>query len=161
MDHPGAHAPTPDLASRPPGSPYSWHYWRTPVFFGAGFCTLQLIAAAARFGFGNLHGASGPPLIWLFAIVSGLVLFFIGGLLAGLLVQRLLRGSSGAWRKFLIGAVVIATPFSVGLSLVGGLLGPPLVLLYGLVPYLILAGLPALARSAWLRVAKPEGTEAG
>ena len=82
---------------------------------------------------------------WLFALIghgSGLVLFFIGGALAGLFARRLLRESTGAWRKCLIAGIVLATPVAPLLSLPGGLLGPHMVVVYVLVPYLLLAGIP-------------------
>jgi hypothetical protein len=82
-------------------------------------------------------------------------MFFLCGLLIGLLVQRLLKGCTGAWRTVLIVGVVLATPFAVLFSLVGGLLGPPVVLLGALVPYLLLVGLPVLIRESWSRFARP------
>ena len=59
------------------------------------------------------------------AILFGLVLFFLCGVLVGLLVQRLLRGSTGAWRVALIVCVAVATPLAVLFSLVGGIARSP------------------------------------
>ncbi len=86
------------------------------------------------------------------AMGIGLLLFFVGGVLIGLLVQRLLRGCEGGWRTFVISAVVIASPFAVLGSLVGGVLGPPFVVLYALFPYLLLVGIPLLIRKGWRRL---------
>ena len=68
-----------------------WRYWKTPVLFGVGFCVLQVLVALVRFGFMD----SWNPVELLLAIpsiLSGLILFFLGGLLVGLLAQRPLRG---------------------------------------------------------------------
>jgi hypothetical protein len=43
------------------------------------------------------------------------------------------------------------------LSLAGGLLGPPFVVVYALVPYLALVGIPVLIRKAWRRMTGPDG----
>ena len=115
------------------------------MLFGAGLCILQILVAMVRFG-----GGDG----WNPAILFGLAMFFLCGLLIGLLVQRLLKSCTGAWRTVLIVGVVLATPFAVLFSLVGGLLGPPVVLLGALVPYLLLVGLPVLIRESWLRFAR-------
>ena len=63
-------------------------------------------------------------------------------------------------------AIAIATPFAIVFSLVGGLLGPHFVVLYALVPYLLLVGLPVLPGRgcAWgeasrIAVADPSGSE--
>ncbi len=53
-------------------------------------------------------------------------------------VQRLLKGHTGAWRTALMACVTLASPFAVMFSLVGGLLGPPGVLIGALIPYLLL-----------------------
>ena len=79
-----------------------WSYWKTPVLFGVGFCVLQVLVAPCPV---RLHGFLGNPEELLFAIpalFSGLVLFFLGGVLVGLLVQRLLRGVVGASRSVLL-----------------------------------------------------------
>ena len=143
--------PVEDLDPIPDVSARDWRYWRTPVLFGAGFCALQVALFVVRFGFRDASTAG--PVAWipvLFGLVFGLVLFFTGGLLVGLLAQRLVRGCHGAWRTFLLVAIVIATPFAIVFSLVGGLLGPHFVLLYALVPYLLLVGIPVLIRKVWL-----------
>ena len=121
----------------------SWSYWKTPVIFGASFCILQILVAFARFG-GQIP-----------AMLFGLAMFFLCGLLAGLLVQRLLRGSTGAWRYVLLGGVGLATPFVIMFSLSGGLLGPPGVLIGALIPYLVLVGVPVLLHQFWLHFRKP------
>ena len=121
------------------------------MLFGAGFCALEVALFVVRFGFsGPAARTAGGPDAWI-GFLFGLVLFFGSGLLVGLLVQRLVRGCHGAWRIFLLVAIAIATPFALGLSLVGGLLGPPFVVLYALVPYLVLVGLPVLIRKVWLQ----------
>ena len=101
-----------------------WFYWKTPVLFGVGLCVLQILVALVRFG--SMNSWSPANLLFaLPAILSGLILLFLGGLLVGLLVQRFLRGVAGPWRTVLLVAVAVATPFAVLFSLVGGLLGPP------------------------------------
>lgn len=134
--------------------------WRVPICFGAGFCALQVLVFVGRFGFVGHQEPSGHLLQSLFPMLSGLVLFFIAGLLAGLLVQSFLRDTRGGWRKFVICAVAVATPFSVWLSLVGGLLGPAGALMFCLAPYLLLVGLPTLVRWTWLRLATPATSRA-
>ena len=133
-----------------------WRYWKTPVLFGIGFCVLQLLLALVRFGSMD----SWDPAELLFAIpamLSGLLLFFLGGLLVGLLAQRLLRGVVGSWRRGLWVAIAVATPFAVLLSLVGGLLGPHMVVIGALVPYLLLVGIPLLIRQFLQRLRSPAG----
>ena len=122
-----------------------WRYWKTPVLFGIGFCVLQLLVALARFG--SMDSWNPAELLFAIpAILSGLILFFLGGLLIGLLAQRLLRGVVGSWRRGLWVAIAVATPFAVLFSLVGGLLGPHMVVIGALVPYLLLVGIPLLTR---------------
>ena len=130
-----------------------WRFWKFPVQFGAGFAALQLLVLATRFGPSSAAAAAQRGLL---PFGSGLVVFFIAGTLAGLFVQRLLRRAAGWWRRFLLVAIALATPTAVWFSLVGGLFGPPGVVLYGLVPYLVLAGFPALVRAVWLRLARDE-----
>ncbi len=125
-------------------------YWKTPVLFGLGFCVLQVLLALVRFGFmGFIHPAN--LLVAIPSIRSGLALFFLGGLLAGLLVQRLLRGAVGSWRSVFLVMFALATLLAVGFSLVGGLLGPHGVVIGAVVPYLILVGIPVLIRNFWER----------
>lgn len=92
-------------------------------------------------------------------MLSGLVAFFAGGALAGLFVQWLLQGSRGEWRRFVIVSAVLATPLALSMSLIGGLFGPPGVVVYCLVPYLLLSGLPALIRRVWLLLTKSSASE--
>ena len=106
---------------------------------------------------------SWNPEEWLFAIpalFSGLVLFFLGGVLVGLLVQRLLRGVVGASRSVLLITLGVATPLAVLFSLVGGLLGPHMVVIGVLAPYLLLVGIPLLlgvVAPLWLRAKSAYG----
>ena len=127
-----------------------WRYWRAPFLFGAGFCVCQIVLLLVRFGLSSGAGRSAESLVW---ILSGSALFFVAGTLAGLFAGRLLRGAQGGWRNFLLVAVFLATPVALVFSLAGGLLGPPFVVAYALVPYLLLAGVPALVRRLWLRAA--------
>ena len=93
------------------------------MLFGIGFCVLQLLVALARFG--SMDSWNPAELLFAIpAILSGLILFFLGGLLIGLLAQRLLRGVVGSWRRGLWVPIAVATPFAVLFSLVGGLLAP-------------------------------------
>ena len=133
-----------------------WRYWKTPILVGIGFCVLQVLLAIVRFGSMD----SWDPANVLFAIPNilfALVLFFVAGVLVGVLAQRLLRGVIGAWRVVLLVAVAAATPMAVGFSLVGGLLGPHMVVIGALVPYLLLVGLPVLLRTSWQRVRSRSG----
>ena len=121
-----------------------------PVFAGLGFCALQISLLVVRFGLGG-RGAPGHHLgAWMVGMLSGLGLFFLGGLLAALLVRRLLRGAEGRWRVCLIVLAASATPIALLASLAGGLLGPPLVVLWATIPYLLLVGIPVLGRRLWL-----------
>ena len=129
-----------------------WAYWRIPMTFGVVLCIVQVALVLVRFRSGPEWLAAAQPVQMALAMGIGLVLFFVGGMLIGLLVQRLLRGCDGGWRTFLISTVVIASPFAVLGSLVGGLLGPPFVVLYALLPYLLLVGVPVLIRKGWDRL---------
>ena len=129
-----------------------WAYWRIPVTFGVVLCMIQIALVLVRFGAEPEWPGPAQTVQLALAMGIGLVLFFVGGVLTGLLVQRLLRGYEGGWRTFLISAVVIASPFAVLGSLVGGLLGPPFVVLYALFPYLLLVGVPVLIRKGWHRL---------
>ena len=143
-------ATTPDPAAGSSGG--RWAYWRIPVAFGVVLCIIQVALVLARFGSGPEWPGRAQAIQLASAMGIGLVLFFVGGVLIGLLVQRLLRGCEGGWRTFLISAVVVASPFAVLGSLVGGLLGPPFVVLYALFPYLLLVGVPVLFRKGWHRL---------
>ena len=129
-----------------------WGYWRMPVIFGLVLCAVQVALVVVRFGFTSEGRGPAQVFVMVSAMATGLVLFFVGGLLIGLLVQRLLRGCEGRWRTFLILAIAIASPFAVLGSLVGGLLGPPFVVLYAVLPYLLLVGIPVLIRKGWHRL---------
>ena len=136
----------------------NWTYWKIPVLFGAGFCAVQLAVFLVRFG---SVGPAAQQEQWVSPIsgmLTGLLLFFGGGLLAGLLAQRVLRGSVGGWRVFLLVALAIATPIAVLMSLAGGLLGPPFVIAYAVGPYLLLVGIPVLARNTWRKLSGSEGS---
>ena len=133
---------------------FRWRYWKTPVLFGVGLCVLQVLVALVRFG--SMDSWNPADLLFaLPAILSGLILLFLGGLLVGLLVQRFLRGVVGAWRTVLLAAVAVATPFAVLFSLVGGLLGPHMVVIGALVPYLLLVGIPVSIRQCSQRLRRP------
>lgn len=129
-----------------------WAYWRVPVTFGVILCIIQVALVLVSFGAGTEWPRPAQAIQLALAMGLGLVLFFVGGVLIGLLVQRLLRGCEGGWRTFLISAVVVASPFAVLGSLVGGLLGPPFVVLYALFPYLLLVGVPVVFRKGWYRL---------
>lgn len=130
-----------------------WPWWRVPLLFGVGFCVIQILVFVARFGFGRLAEIGGGARQWYLGPISGFSLFFVGGAAAGLLIGRLLRTAGTRWQVFLIVASAVATPFAIFGSLVGGLLGPPGVIVYAVAPYLLLAGIPALVRRVWLGVA--------
>ena len=74
----------------------------------------------------------------------GLGLFFVTGWLIGWVLERLLRGTTGRSARCCWAATILATPVAVAGSLVGGLFGPPGVMIYGLIPYLLLVGIPRL-----------------
>ena len=134
----------------------SWGYWKLPVWFGLGLCVLQMLVAVIRFS--KMHHSD--PFELLFAlpgILSGLVLFFIAGALIGLLAQRMLKGVSGTPRVWILVGLAIATPLAVLFSLVGGLLGPHMVVIYALVPFLVLVGIPMLVHTIWRGLRKASG----
>ncbi len=136
----------------------SWDYWKLPVWFGLGFCILQILIAVIRFG--TMPAANPYGLLYAIpSIVSGLVLFFVAGLLIGLLAQRLLRGIVGRGRVWLLVGLAVATPLAVLFSLVGGLLGPHMVVVYALVPFLVLVGIPMLIHAIWRRFRNSGTTE--
>ena len=122
-----------------------------PVLAGFGFCALQIGLFVVRFGLSGSDTPGYHPGPWMVGILSGLGLFFLGGLLAGLIVRELVRGAEGRWRAFLIVLAAFATPIALLGSLAGGLLGPPLVVLWATVPYLLLVGAAVLGRHLWLR----------
>ena len=108
---------------------------------GAGMVALQTLLALYRFGDSTALPQLVNPQMWI-----GLGLFFVTGWVIGWVVERLLRGTTGRFRTLLL-----ATPVAVAGSLVGGLFGPPGVLLYGLIPYLLLVGIPRLIGVVWTR----------
>ena len=118
--------------------------WRVPLLCGVGMMILQAGLAIYRFGETTSLLAWVNPLMWV-----GLGLFFVTGGLIGLVVERFLRGTTGRFRTLLLVATILATPVAIGSSLVGGLFGPPGVLIYGLIPYLILVGIPRLIGKGW------------
>ena len=120
-----------------------WAGWRAPALAGLGFCALQVALALLRFG----RLPEGGPLG---SVLFGLALFFAAGALAYLLVRALLRGASRRWRRTMLVAAVVATPLAVAGSLMGGLFGPAGVLVWALLPYLLLVGLPVWGRKVLL-----------
>ena len=78
-------------------------------------------------------------------------LFFVTGGLIGILIQRLLRGTTSGFRILLLLATILATPVAVWLSLIGGLFGPLGVLIYGILPYLLLVGIVRLIGKLWAK----------
>ena len=118
--------------------------WRVPLLCGVGMVILQTGLAIYRFGETASLREWVNPLMWV-----GLGLFFVTGGLIGLVVERLLRGTTGRFRTLLLVATILATPVAIGSSLVGGLFGPPGVLIYGLIPYLLLVGIPRLIGKGW------------
>lgn len=154
-------APEPDAVTPPtqaPNSIRSWRFWKMPVLGGFGFVLLQIGLLFARFGFSDNLNPGRPPGGWIVGVLSGLSLFFLGGLLAALLVRRLLRGAQGRWRVCLIVLTVAATPIALLASLAGGLLGPPLVVLWATIPYLLIVGTPVLGRRLWLSLESRAGS---
>ena len=133
--------PNPCLASDPM---MTWRTWGVPVRCGVGMVALQTLLALYRFGDTTALLQLVNPLMWI-----GLGLFFVTGWLIGWVVERLLRGTTGRFRTLLLGATILATPVAVAGSLVGGLFGPPGVLIYGLIPYLLLVGIPRLIGKGW------------
>ena len=120
------------------------NYWFLPVLCGLGMCVLQTVLAIYRFGNNISLLQFLNPLMWL-----GLGLFFVAGGLIGMLIERLLRGTTSGFRILLLVAAILATPIAIYLSLVGGLFGPPGVVIYGMFPYLLLVGIPRLIGKLW------------
>ena len=133
-----------------------WRFWKMPVLAGFGFVLLQIGLLFARFGLSVLGPQAQPP--QLSTVLSGVGLFWLAGVLAGLIVRGLLRGAQGRWRVCLIVLTVAATPFALLASLSGGLLGPPLVVLYATVPYMMFVGIPALGCRLWRLLASRAGS---
>ena len=121
--------------------------WRFPLLCGVGMVILQTGLAIYRFGETSSLLQWLNPLMWV-----GLGLFFVTGGLIGLVIERLLRGTTGRFRTLLLAATILATPVAIGASLVGGLFGPPGVLIYGLIPYLLLVGIPRLIGKGWRKL---------
>ena len=94
--------------------------WRFPLLCGVGMVILQTGLAIYRFGETSSLLQWLNPLMWV-----GLGLFFVTGGLIGLVIERLLRGTTGRFRTLLLAATILATPVAIGASLVGGLFGPP------------------------------------
>ena len=129
----------------------TWTYWKMPVLAGFGFCTLEIGLLLDRFGYSAYMPRTHHPGDWIRGVLPGLGLFFLGGVLAGLVVRRLLRGAEGPWLICLIGLTVAATPIASIGSLEGGmLLGPLVAVLWAPVPYLVFVGIPVLGRRLWL-----------
>ena len=120
------------------------HAWRFAVLCGVGMMILQTGLALYRFGGTTSLREWVNPLMWI-----GLGLFFVTGGLIGIVIERLLRGTTGRFRTLLVVVTILATPLAIGSSLVGGLFGPPGVLIYGLLPYLLLVGIPRLIGKGW------------
>ncbi len=124
----------------------AWTTWKWPVAFAAAFCLVQVAVGALRFGFGWLLAAPSPEL------ALGLAQMFAAGLISGCFLLAVLSRAGGRWRIGLAVAAAVATPFSVLGAIVGGVLGPVGVVVYAAAPYLILVGVPALAKSIWQRI---------
>ena len=118
--------------------------WSAAAAAGLAFCGLQVALALVRFG--GLPSSADAP-----SMLSGLAYFFVAGALAYLMVRILLKGATGPWRRKMLVAAAVATPFALLMSLVGGLFGPVGVVAYALVPYLLLVGIPVAGRKLWRR----------
>ena len=86
---------------------------------GVGMMILQTGLALYRFGGTTSLREWVNPLMWI-----GLGLFFVTGGLIGIVIERLLRGTTGRFRTLLVVVTILATPLAIGSSLVGGLFGP-------------------------------------
>ena len=71
--------------------------WRVPLLCGVGMVILQTGLAIYRFGETTSLREWVNPLLW-----GGLGLFFVTGGLIGLVVERLLRGTTGRFRTLLL-----------------------------------------------------------
>ena len=121
------------------------HAWRFALLCGVGMVLLQTGLALYRFGGTTGLGEWVNPQMWI-----GQGLFFVTGGLIGLVIERLLRGPTGRFRALLVVATILATPLAIGLSLVEDCSAPPPgVLIYGLLPYLLLVGIPRLIGKGW------------
>ncbi len=120
--------------------------WGFPVLCGFGMCVLQTLVALYRFGGESSLFRFPDTTMWM-----SLGLFFVTGGLIGILIQRLLRGTTSGFRILLLLATILATPVAVWLSLIGGLFGPLGVLIYGILPYLLLVGIVRLIGKLWAK----------
>ena len=109
-------------------------------------CALQTLTVLYRFGGDPVLTGLLNHQMW-----TGLGLFFLTGGLIGMLVQLLLRGTTSGFRILLLIATILATPLAVYMSLFGGLLGHFGVVTGGILPYLLLVGIPGLIGKLWER----------
>ena len=116
--------------------------WRVPLLCGMGMVILQTGLAIYRFGETTSLREWVNPLMWV-----GLGLFFVTGGLIGLVIERLLRGTTGPHPA--AGRDDPGHPRGDWCEPRGGLFGPPGVLIYGLIPYLLLVGIPRLIGNGW------------
>ncbi len=107
-------------------------------------CALQILIVLYRFGGNSFLSGLSNDQMWI-----GLGLFFVTGVLIGLLLQLLFRGTTSGLRTLLLIAAILATPLAVLAGLMGGLFGPFGVILYGLLPFLLLVGVPRLVGKLW------------
>ncbi len=119
-------------------------YWFFPIVCGLAMCALQILIVLYRFGGDSFLSGLSNDQMW-----TGLGLFFVTGVLIGLLLQLLFRGTTSGLRTLLLVATVLATPFSVMMSLAGGLFGQFGVIIAGLLPFLLLVGIPRLIGKLW------------
>ncbi len=119
-------------------------YWFFPVVCGLAMCALQILIVLYRFGSESFLSGFSNDQMWV-----GLVLFFVTGVLIGLLIQLLLRGTASGFRVLLLVATVLATPLAVYMSLLGGLFGQFGVIIAGILPFLLLVGIPRLIGKLW------------
>lgn len=129
--------------ARPERTPY-----RASLRYGAAYTTVFLVVATVRLlWMGDMQPVSLPQAA---ALVSGLVLVYGAGCLFALpLIWTLRRFRMSP--RIPLALWMAAVPISALGTLVGGLLGPPGIVVLGGAPILAAMGLAFLVQAVWLR----------
>ena len=122
--------------------------YRASLGYGAAYTAVFLVVAAVRLLW--MGGAGPVPLAPAAALVSGLALVYGAGCLFALpLIWTLRRFRMSP--RIPLALWMAAVPISAFGTLVGGLLGPPGIVLLGGVPILAAVGLAFVVQAVWRR----------